>query len=370
MQRDRPHPRPERTGNPGSAPRPLDSAQDHALRQLWALQGRLREAPTRGTGLLARLRPDRSAPIPGLYLWGGVGRGKTFLMDWFFDALPMAEKRRLHFHHFMRGIHDAMARLPKQPNPLDLVADQWRREARVLCLDELVVSDIADAMILHRLLHALFTRGLVLVITSNSRPRDLYPSGLQRALFLPAITLLERHTQVVELDGGQDYRLRALTQGGVYFGPESGEAALADCFARLAGVQTEADVQIELNGRPVPVRRLGTDCVWFDFEALCGTPRSVADYIELAREYHTLLLSGVPVLTPGREAEARRFVHLIDELYDQRVKLVLWAEAPVARLYAGGIPQFASERLLSRLTEMQSAGYLAASRGETRSPAS
>lgn len=304
----------------------------------------------------------------GLYLWGGVGRGKTFLMDWFFDTLPLAPKRRLHFHHFMRGIHDAMTHLPKQPDPLEVVADQWRREVRLLCLDELVVTDIADAMILHRLLRALFSRGLILVTTSNSHPQDLYRNGLQRALFLPAIDLIERHTRVFELDGGSDYRLRALRKGGVYFDPKSGEGQLADCFARLTGGHAESAGQISLNGRAFPVRRLGTDVIWFDFDALCGTPRSVSDYIEIAREYHTLLLSGVPVLSPEREAPARRFVHLVDELYDQRVKLVLWAETPVERLYRGGIPQFPHERLLSRLIEMQSSDYLAASRGEPRLP--
>ena len=289
-------------------------------------------------------------------------------MDWFFDALPVSDKRRLHFHHFMRGIHGAMARLPKQPDPLEVVADQWRRAVRVLCLDEFVVTDIADAMILHRLLRALFSRGLTLVTTSNSHPRDLYRSGLQRALFLPAIALLERHTRVFELDGGSDYRLRALTRAGVYFGPDSGEAQLADCFAQLTGGHAEVGGQLALNGRAFPVRRLGTDVIWFDFDALCGTPRSVSDYIEIAREYHTLLISGVPLLTPAREAAARRFVHLVDELYDQRVKLVLWAEAPVEALYPGGITQFPHERLLSRLIEMQSSDYLAASRGEQALP--
>lgn len=352
----------------GPDPRPLDLAQEEVIGQLSALRARLSELPrpTPGLTLLARLRPRREELVPGLYLWGGVGRGKTFLMDWFFDTLPLAPKRRLHFHHFMRGVHDALARLPKHPDPLEVVADRWRREVRILCLDELVVTDIADAMILHRLLQALFSRGLTLVTTSNSPPRDLYRNGLQRALFLPAIELIERHTRVFELDGGSDYRLRALQKGGVYFDAESGEGQLADCFARLTGGHVESVDRLSLNGRTFPVRSLGTDVIWFDFDALCGTPRSVSDYIEIAREYHTLLLSGVPLLTPEREAEARRFVHLVDELYDQRVKLVLWAETPVEGLYGGGIPQFPHERLLSRLIEMQSSDYLAASRGQPR----
>jgi cell division protein ZapE len=198
-------------------PGPLDAAQEEAKRLLSVLRARLGEVPRPrpGLALLARLRPRREEPVAGLYLWGGVGRGKTFLMDWFFDTLPLAPKRRLHFHHFMRGVHDAMTRLPKQPDPLEVVADRWRREVRVLCLDELVVTDIADAMIMHRLLRALFSRHLILVTTSNSHPRDLYRNGLQRALFLPAIDLIERHTRVFELDGGSDYRLRALRKGGV-----------------------------------------------------------------------------------------------------------------------------------------------------------
>jgi cell division protein ZapE len=196
--------------------KPLDPAQEEAARLLIDLHTRLAQTPRGGRQGRLRLPWSRpAAPVDGAYLWGGVGRGKTYLMDWFAESLPLPGKRRLHFHHFMRDIHDAMARLPKQPDPLDRVADQWRQEVRVLCLDELAVTDIADAMILHRLLKALLFRGMTLVTTSNMRPRDLYPNGLQRALFLPAIDLLERHTRVFELDGGVDYRLRTLTSGGV-----------------------------------------------------------------------------------------------------------------------------------------------------------
>ena len=250
-----------------------------------------------------------------------------------------------------------------------VVAEQWRREVRVLCLDELAVTDIADAMILHRLLKALLARGITLVTTSNMRPRDLYPNGLQRALFLPAIDLLERHTRVFELDGGVDYRLRTLTSGGVYRVTPDGEGGLAEYFDRLAGGHVEQAVRFSVNGRSFPVRRLGCDVVWFDFDALCGTPRSTSDYIEIAREYHTVLLSGVPRLAADREAAARRFVHLVDELYDQRVKLVIGATVPLSELYPGGLLQFPHERLLSRLVEMQSTDYLAAARSaEPRAP--
>jgi cell division protein ZapE len=217
-------------------------------------------------------------------------------------------------------------------------------------------------MILHRLLKALLARGITLVTTSNMRPRDLYPNGLQRALFLPAIDLLERHTRVFELDGGVDYRLRTLTSGGVYRVTPDGEGGLEEYFDRLAGGHVEHAARFSVNGRSFPVRRLGGDLIWFDFDALCGTARSASDYIEIAREYHTVLLSGVPRLAPDRDAAARRFVHLVDELYDQRVKLVIGATVPLPELYPGGLIQFPHERLLSRLVEMQSTDYLAAAR--------
>jgi cell division protein ZapE len=341
----------------------LDAAQAEAASLLLALHERLAIEPDdAGPGLLRRLLgrgPRTVDPVPGIYLWGGVGRGKTYLMDWFVDELPLPGKRRTHFHHFMRAVHDAMARLPKTPDPLEVVADQWRQEVRVLCLDEFVVTDIADAMILHRLLRALFSRGMTLVTTSNTQPKALYRSGLQRALFLPAIDLLERHTRVLELDGGFDYRLRALTEAGVWLDAGQGDEPMAACFERLTGGHAERVQEFNANGRAFPVRGLGTDVVWFDFAALCDTPRSAADYIEIAREYHTVLLSGLPQISPANEAAARRLVHLIDELYDQRVKLVVSAEVPLDRLYAGGLHDFPHERLLSRLTDMQSTGYLA-----------
>jgi cell division protein ZapE len=280
-------------------------------------------------------------------------------MDWFVESLPRPDRHRVHFHHFMRDVHDALSRLPRQPDPLERVADQWRREVRTLCLDEFVVTDIADAMILHRLLKALFSRGMTLVTTSNTPPRGLYPNGLQRALFLPAIDLLERHTRVFELDGGIDYRLRTLTQDGVYFASAEGDVHLDAYFDRLAGGHVEHQTRFTVNGRSFPVRRLGGGVVWFDFDALCATPRSAADYIEIAREFHTVLVSGIPRLGPRHEAAARRFVHLVDELYDQRVQLVLGAEVPLGQLYGGGLSDFPHERLLSRLVEMQSSAYLA-----------
>ncbi|MBK1701312.1 cell division protein ZapE [Thiococcus pfennigii] len=353
---------------------PFDPSQRAVAEQLAALHAALAATPARpsdppGRGLLRRWRrPTEATPVPGLYLWGPVGRGKTYLMDWFVEALPLPGKRRLHFHHFMRDIHASLAGLPKQPDPLEVVAEQLRREVRVLCLDEFLVNDIADAMILYGLLRALFARGLTLVTTANTPPRELYRNGLQRQRFLPAIELLERHTRVVELTGTTDYRLRTLTAAGVYFVAADGAAdtELERCFAQLTGQHRSPDTTLTVNGRKIPVRGVGADVVWLDFAALCGSARATADYIELAREFNTLLLSDVPVLTARHEAAARRFVHLVDELYDRRIKLILSAAAPLAELYGGDLEHFPHERLLSRLTEMQSAAYMAACAGEPR----
>lgn len=350
--------------------KPLDAAQREAGERLLDLHRTLLDTPPwRHSGnLIGRLKRRLAGPvvpIPGLYLWGGVGRGKTYLMDWFVQDLELPGKRRLHFHHFMRDVHDRMSRLPKQPDPLEVIAQDLCDEVRVLCLDEFLVTNITDAMLLHGLLRALFARGLTLVTTANTRPDDLYRNGLQRQQFLPAIDLLKRHTQVFELDGGSDYRLRALTQTGVFFvvgdeGVEQTQQGLTDYFDRLTGGHQFGVTLFSVNGRSFPVRRQGADVIWFDFDALCGGARSAVDYIEIAREFHTVLLSDVPVLGPLQEAAARRFLHLVDEFYDQRVKLILSTAAPIERLYSGGLIDFPHERLISRLIEMQSEQYLAA----------
>jgi cell division protein ZapE len=359
---------------------PFDTAQREVSELLLGLHRSLQDSPWPAApkglrGRLTRWLGTPVTPVTGLYLWGGVGRGKTYLMDWFVRDLDLHGKRRQHFHHFMRDIHARLACLPRQPDPLEVIAEGLCAEVRVLCLDEFLVTDITDAMILHGLLSALFARGLTLVTTANTAPADLYRNGLQRQRFLPAIALLEQHTRVFELDGGLDYRLRTLTEGEVFFvtdelGAQETDRRLADYFDRLTGGhQAEGPGLLELNGRTLPLRRRGADVIWLDFDALCGTPRSVADYIEIAREYHSVLLSGVPVLGPRQEAAARRFVPLIDEFYDQRVKLVLSAAAPVERLYAGGLIDFPHQRLISRLIEMRSADYLAADgtgRGRSR----
>lgn len=350
-----------------------DPVQAEAARRLAAVHAALlARSPgvsTSSPGLLGRLRARFGsaappvAPVKGLYLWGGVGRGKTYLMDWFAEALPLPGKRRLHFHHFMRDLHAELAGLPRQPDPLERVAERLCQDLRVLCLDEFVVTDITDATLLHGLLRAFFRRGVTLVTTSNTPPDLLYLNGLQRPLFLPAIALLKEHAEVFELDGGEDYRLRTLREEGVYHhvGEEGdAETHLEAAFHRLLGGHHEDPPLLHVNGRDIPARRLGPDLAWFDFDVLCGGPRATADYIEIAREFHTILLSGVPRLTLGQDAAARRFLHLVDELYDRRVKLILSAAVPLEELYSGQLHDFAHERLISRLVEMQSTAYLAA----------
>ena len=342
---------------------PLDPVQAEAFRLLGDLQRTLLEAPPRAQagGWLRRLKyriTPAPAPVTGLYLWGGVGRGKTHLMDHFFSRLTLASKRREHFHRFMRAIHEALHLLPPQPDPLIVIADQLARETRLLCLDEFVVTDIADAMLLHGLLHALFEREVTLVTTSNTSPEHLYRDGLQRQRFLPAIELLKRHTRVFELDAGTDYRLRTRSTG-VDSGESDLDAALRPHrhFDELAPDSPSQSGTLLINRRHIPLRRLATGVAWFDFAALCDTPRSTADYIEIAREFHTVMLSDVPVLTPQRGSAARRFLHLVDVFYDSKVRLILSTHTPLEELFQGGLPELMRERLQSRLVEMQSREY-------------
>lgn len=298
--------------------------------------------------------------VRGLYLHGGVGRGKTFMMDLFFDGLPDARKLRLHFHRFMGRVHADLANLKEQSDPLAVVADHFAERARVLCFDEFFVSDIGDAMLLGRLLEHLFARGVVLVATSNVEPKQLYREGLQRARFLPAIAALEKHCRVFELQSPQDYRLRALSQAPVYHHPlgEASEAELRAAYTRLANAASSDHKVIVVNDREIPVRRRAGELIWFDFDALCGGARAAADYIEIAQSFPTVLLSGIPVLGGDEENEARRFVHLIDELYDRNVKLVASAAAVPTALYRGDRLRLEFGRTASRLIEMQSQAYL------------
>jgi cell division protein ZapE len=291
-----------------------------------------------------------------------VGRGKTFLVDEFHAELPIAGKRREHFHRFMQEVHAGLRRHRQEPSPLDRVADDVASKARILCVDEFVVGDVADAMILAGLLDALFRRGVTLVATSNLPPSELYRGGLQRARFLPAIALIEKHCRVMELDAGVDYRLRQLERAALYLGPSAGgaEATMAAEFERLADGPGTTDARIEVAGRALRARREAKDVVWFSFPELCEGPRSAADYIEIARCYHTVFLSGVPVMGRADDDAARRFVILVDELYDRGVKLLVSAAADEpADLYRGERLAFEFRRAASRLHEMQGRKYLA-----------
>ena len=321
--------------------------------------------PPATPGLLGRLRTllgsDAAEPVPGLYLWGGVGRGKTFLMDLFVASLPPGVALRRHFHRFMGEVHARLRELGDRADPLVEVAAGLARRCRVLCLDEFLVSDIGDAMILANLLEAMFAHGVALVTTSNTAPDQLYRDGLQRARFLPAIALLERHCHVVEMVSSRDWRLRALSQAPVYLTPPGPEAerALARIFASQAQDEPVDGGSITVNDRLIAVRRRAAGVLWFAFDALCDGPRAVADYIALARSAGTVLVSNVPQFTVYSEDAAKRFVQLVDEFYDRRVKLVLSAAAPITELYDGERLRAEFGRTESRLIEMQSEAYLA-----------
>lgn len=310
--------------------------------------------------IVNRLLRKPKPVVRGLYIWGGVGRGKTFLMDLFFETLGLKAKRRIHFHRMMQDVHTRLASLGDIADPLDRVAADIAGETRVLCFDEFFVSDIGDAMILGRLLKGLFERGVTLVATSNVPPDDLYRDGLQRSRFLPAIDLLNSTTDVINLDGEMDYRLRLLEQAGTYLYPDDELAAgkLERLFAESASTRVEDDRQLTVNGRPIAAHRCAKGIAWFEFAEVCDGPRSQADYIELARWYPTVILSGVPRFGAAEEDQARRFIALVDEFYDRRVKLILSAATSPADLYNGSKLDFEFERTISRLTEMQSSEYL------------
>ncbi len=337
-----------------------DPAQYEALRELDRIHAALTQTQKR-TGLLQRMFGDGPQPPErGLYLWGGVGRGKTFLIDLFFDGLPIAQKKRTHFHRFMRDVHARLRAHAGERDPLAIIAREWRRDLRVLVLDEFFVNDIGDAMLLGRLLERLFAEGVILVTTSNSAPGELYKDGLQRARFMPAIELIQRHCIISHLVSPIDYRLRELTRSPVYRTPlDNGSDAWLDSrWHALGGDDAHRGGTIELEGRKIAVRARCKGMAWFDFEELCEGPRGASDYIEIAREFHTVLLGGIPRLDEGRDNPARRFITLIDELYDRHVNLVCTADAAPPALYEGTRLAAAFERTSSRLIEMQSAEYL------------
>lgn len=336
-----------------------DPAQRAAAERLQSLYTELVgfKAARRGTlrKLLFRPRMPRS-----VYFWGGVGRGKSFLMDCFFDAIPYTRKRRVHFHAFLQEVHNELKTLKNEADPLQKVADRIARNTRLLCFDEFHVSDIADAMILGRLLDALFVRGVIFVMTSNYPPEGLYPNGLQRIHFIPTIEMMKRRFDVVEIDHGTDYRLRTLEQMEMYLTPADDAAArkMREDFRRLAATDLMAGT-VEILGRELPVVGQAPGVIWFGFETLCGGPRSQNDYLEIARERHTVLLSSVPRMSAANASEARRFTWLIDVLYDHRVKLIMSAEVDAPELYTTGHNAHEFARTVSRLMEMRSRDYLA-----------
>ena len=342
-----------------------DAAQLAAVGALSELRQRLiRRHRAAGSGLSALralLRRGPRPPEPGLYLWGAVGRGKTWLMDLFYDSLPVAHKRRRHFHHFMQDVHNGLRENAGHQAPLERVADGIANGVEVLCFDEFFVSDIGDAMILGTLLAALFARGVTLVATSNSPPDELYRDGLQRQRFLPAIEMLKLHTRVIAVNGGTDYRLHRLASAGTYLLTTDPATAprLADLYRGLAHGAAVLPGRIEIAGRQVATVALAPAAVWFEFSAICEGPRSTEDYIEVARTWSTVLVAHIPALTSQFEDAARRFIALVDELYDRRVNLVATAAVPLSQLYQGERLQFEFQRTRSRLAEMQTPEYLA-----------
>ncbi len=341
-----------------------DAAQRNAVNHLQRLYDALLAALENESwfaGKIARWFSKPPEPVRGLYLWGGVGRGKTYLMDLFYELLPIEQKRRVHFHRFMQGVHAELKQLRQEQDPLVLIATRWAQTTRILCLDEFFVEDIGDAMILSGLLESLFARGVSLVTTSNSHPDTLYKNGLQRDRFKPAIELLKTYTDVVELEAGVDYRLQYLDRAKIYHYPldEQAEENLIACLEHVATGRYEANCELEILGRVIQARYLGDGVVWFDFDEICAGPRSHADYIELAKLFHTVIISGIPKMSREQDNPARRFIELMDEFYDRNVNLIVSAEKPPEELYHGTRLRDAFQRTTSRLQEMQSHDYLA-----------
>ena len=302
-------------------------------------------------------------PLQGLYFWGGVGRGKTYLVDMFFECLPFENKLRMHFHRFMHRVHLERKALHEQQDPLTIIAKRLADETRILCFDEFVVNDVADAVILVKLMEGLFAEGVTLVATSNVEPVNLYKGGLQRDLFLPAIDMIYQYTDVINIDSGIDYRLRFLDKAETYFWPlnEAAVEGMQYNFSHLAPDPGVDEASIEIEGRHLQSIKRSDGVIWFNFKELCDGPRSQNDYIELARCFHSVLVSEVPMMDRLKDDQARRFINLVDVFYDHSVKLIISAELPANQLYQGKRVAFEFERTISRLQEMQSHDYLALS---------
>jgi len=348
-----------------------DAAQEQAILKLEALSKTLTTSRRKPLlSLLGRLSPfskHQPQPVKGLYLWGSVGRGKTWLMNLFFEELTIKDKYRIHFHHFMLDIHEKLDTLSKQQNkqtdPLQHIARQLAKKYRVLCIDEFIVTNITDAMILSELLHALFRNQVCLVATSNRVPDDLYLNGLQRERFLPAIELIKNNTEVFHLDGGIDHRTALLELSDVYYFPvtEDTEKQISLRIHELAITPVVENKILRILDREIKTVSCSEEVVWFEFESICTSPRAAQDYIELAQQFNTVIISNIPVLDEYSDDKARRFIYLIDELYDRSVKLIASAEAAPENLYRGNMLEFAFHRTSSRLIEMRSHQYLSQS---------
>jgi cell division protein ZapE len=335
-----------------------DPAQLQAISMLDDLWQELVSPPKSGFWNIFERR--KSEPIRGVFLWGGVGRGKTWLMDLFYDSIPFEQKQRIHFHRFMARVHEGLREHQASTDPLKVIARDWGSRLRVLCFDEFFVSDIADAMLLAGLLDALFEHGVVLVATSNLHPDELYNDGLQRARFLPAIDLIRLHTRILHVDGDIDYRLRILERSEIYHSPlgEQAENALQMSFDEMAA-GCEMNPVLKINDWMFDAESRGDGIIWFSFEELCEKPRSTSDYIEISRSFNTVLLSSLPLLNEGSADATRRFINLVDEFYDRNVKLLISAAAPIEEIYSGTRLEFEFKRTISRINEMQSHQYLA-----------
>ncbi len=338
-----------------------DLSQENAVKNLQRLYDDLTSEPKEPSFFKKLFSSQSKQPIKGLYFWGGVGRGKTYLVDTFYHSLPFENKLRVHFHRFMHKVHDQMKDLQGQSDPLKIVAKNLAQEARVICFDEFFVSDITDAMILGTLLEELFKLNVVFVTTSNIVPNDLYKNGLQRARFLPAIALLNQHCDIVNVDSGVDYRLRTLEQAEIFHFPldNKAETNLSSYFSQLAPEEGTPNSKIEIENRLIDTRMVADGVVWFDFDAICNTARSQLDFIEISKIYHSVLLSNVVQMSKDNDDAARRFISMIDEFYERKVKLIISASVALDELYSEGGLQFEFKRCVSRLQEMQSHEYLA-----------
>jgi len=346
----------------------FDAAQENAVNHLQRLYDDLQSKPVAVSGFKKVLNrwkkvytKQEISPVKGLYFWGGVGRGKTYLVDTFFDSLPFENKMRVHFHRFMHRVHQELKALGKQSDPLKVIAKKFADETQIICFDEFFVSDITDAMILGTLFEELFAHNVTLVATSNIIPDDLYRNGLQRERFLPAIKLINEHTLIVNVDSGVDYRLRTLEQAEIFHYPLDTQANenLAHYFKQLSAEEGQAEQTIEINNRQLETVLVSDGVVYFDFSVLCESARSQGDYMEISQLYHTVLMANVKEMGPDSDDTTRRLIALVDEFYERNVKLIMSAELALEDLYSGGRLAFEFKRCLSRLQEMQSHDYLA-----------